>query len=55
MAKNDVDKRQPQEPTSVAGAPPRAQETSPPVPRPERTLTRNEFETLRARLQKKFH
>jgi hypothetical protein len=65
MGQQDDNKRRPQTPTGAAGTEPRATETAPPPTetapparapvRGSRTLTRNELETLRARLQKKFH
>jgi hypothetical protein len=65
MGQKDDDKRRPQTPTGAAGTAPPATETAPPATettpparspmRGPRTLTRSELETLRARLQKKFH
>lgn len=58
MGQQDDDKRRPQTPTGAAGTEPPPTEAAPPAPSPmrgPRTLPRNELETLRARLQKKFH
>lgn len=58
MAKSDEDKQRSRQPTDVEDVQPAVTERSRPPssqvlqPRP---LTRNGLETLRARLQKKFH
>jgi hypothetical protein len=58
MARADADKQRPQRGTQTTEAEARVSEPAPsvqpPVRRP-RILTRGELETLRARLQKKFH
>jgi hypothetical protein len=58
MGQQDDDKRRPQTPPGAAGTEPPATGTAPPARSPvrgPRTLARKELESLRARLQKKFH
>jgi len=62
MADNDGDKQSARGRAGVTAAKdrdadtaPSAPPSAPPPPRPVRVLTRPELETLRARLQKKFH
>lgn len=58
MADNDDDKQSARGRAGVTAAKDRDADTAPsapPPPRPVRVLTRPELETLRARLQKKFH
>jgi hypothetical protein len=58
MAKSDEEKQRPRQPTQVEDAQPNATKISRPPPSqlpPPRALTRDRLETLRARLQKKFH